>query len=187
MMNKADIEKIVNSALENCTVSDYPSVCVSRTKFGVSVYIQNSSKKMRFSDHSVTNFDRMYNEEHFSLSEIHQSDEIIRKLFSDDFMTLKLKNGDSVINFHRQIKKSEINDWKAAKIYYKEVIEAAVRIEDLKNKIVLKEKRLTKKKDKMICDIEVVKSSFGAYNAKTGEIDRTRFSAESFEIEIKKV
>lgn len=182
--DRKTVEEIVDRSLNNCNVTDYPSVSVSVTSFGTSIYIQNSSKKLRFSDHSVTNIDRIINEEHFNLETINDVDEDIRRYFSDNYVTLKLKNGNSTINFHRQIKKSEIENWKPAKIFYKEIVERAVRIEDMDKINIVKEKCLTKKGDKMICDIEVVKYSFGAYNVITGEVDRTRYPVESFEIEI---
>lgn len=172
---KQNIQKIVDRALAGLNVTNYPTISISKTDFGTSIYIQNGEKKMRFSDHSVTNINRILGEEHYPISVIDCSDSEIAKLFSDDYKTLILKNGDELINFKRQVPVSEIDNWKSAKVFYKEIQNRAIRPEDFDKYEIIATHELTKKGDKIFCDVEVVKYSFGAYNVVTGEIDRTRF------------
>lgn len=184
-MTAQEVRQIVDTALAGCSVSDYPSVCVSKTDFGTSIYIQNGRHKMRFSDHSVTNFDRMINEEHYPIEALPTSLEDIKRIFSDDYTTLVLKNGAMPINFHMQVLKSEAHNWKTARVWYDDVVEMPIKLEELSNYNIVSIGDLTKKGDKRFCKVQVKKYAFGAYNEVTGQIECTRFSSyEGYEVEV---
>lgn len=52
--------------LNNVGITEFDFSSYSDTNYGVSVYFTWEGKKVRVSDHSVTNMDRMQNELHFS-------------------------------------------------------------------------------------------------------------------------
>lgn len=48
---------------------EFSYITTSETNFGTSIYYRVNDVKYRFSDHSVTNYDRIFNEEHFNLQD----------------------------------------------------------------------------------------------------------------------
>lgn len=63
---KTELKNYLESKL-NC----YVPFSISETKFGTSIYIQNVGVgKIRISDHSVTNINRIWDEVHFNLNSI---------------------------------------------------------------------------------------------------------------------
>lgn len=177
-MEITTLKALVSETLENVELNGfYPSVSESNTDFGTSFYIQNEKSKIRISDHSVSNFDRMMNEVHFFLKNISLDvlKQEILKQFSEEYISLVLSNGDSHINFGRKILKSEFPNWKTAQVWFQEEQEIPIKLEEIKNWNVLEEKELTKKGDKRFCRILRNKYSFGAKNIITGEVIQTRF------------
>ena len=176
-ITRKNVEAIVDRALQGLSVTNYPLVSISNTRFGTSVYIQNDRIKMRFSDHSVTNFDRVVNEEHFHLSQLNEVDDKIVKFFSDEYKTLVLRNGSDYINFHKQVKVSEIDNWKAARINYRWREEKSVKPNKIDNyKHIIEIKGKSEDGTRIICIVEKRRNAFGAVNIATGEINRTRFN-----------
>jgi hypothetical protein len=88
------------------------SITVSETDFGTSLYIQNLGYgKIRISDHSVENFDRIWNEYHFKLSTILDSENFDSLIyhtelifFPEKFETIEIE--ESVVKFSTVVDKS---------------------------------------------------------------------------------
>jgi len=173
-----DLREIVSEVLENVECrNSFPSVNVSDTDFGQSFYIIDENNKIRISDHSVSNFDRIMNEEHFHLSKLNIAalKKQIIESFSNNYQTLTRKNGENTINFGFKVLKSELKNWKTAKIWFKETQISPVLLSEIKNYEVLEEHDLTKKGDKRFCKVLIKKYSFGVKNIKTGQIEKTIF------------
>lgn len=172
------LRNIVSEILENVECNGYfPSVDVSKTDFGQSFYIQNEKSKIRISDHSVSNFDRIINEVHFDIFnlDIESLKTYILKYFSNEYITLIGKNGEMTIDFKIKILKSEFKHWRTAKIWFKEVQTLPLKLDDIKNWEVIEYGDLTKKGDKRFCKVLRDKYSFGMKNIVTGHVERTRF------------
>ena len=65
-LNRTEIEK---QLIANNVHADFSSYSDS---FGLSIYYLINGKKVRFSDHSVSNVDRLFNEIHFDLPIINE-------------------------------------------------------------------------------------------------------------------
>ena len=58
--------EVAKNILNNVGITEFDFSSYSSTDYGVSVYFSWNVQKVRVSDHSVTNMDRMQNELHFS-------------------------------------------------------------------------------------------------------------------------
>ena len=175
-MNIKILRDLVDKALENKELKgSYPMITHSDS-FGQSFYIQNEYAKIRISDHSVTNHDRLMNEILFNIdTPLDIIEKTVIQHFTDDYITLIMNNGDNRVCFWKQILKKNRKDWKPCRVWFKEKQELPIKIEDLDNWEILEIGKLTKKGDKRFCKVLRKKYTFGALNIVTGEIIRTRF------------
>ncbi|MRM84294.1 hypothetical protein [Riemerella anatipestifer] len=174
------LRKYVEEVLKDKEIKgDYPMVSVSQTNFGTSFYIQNQNEKIRISDHSVSNADRIFGEHHFSLKNFSAEElkQTIKELFSEDYFDIGFWNGLNFVNFKKKDLKFQKKNWVSCKVFFREVTEEAISISDIdiKKYEILQMGRLTKKKDKVFCKILKTKCRFGAMNIATGEVLCTNF------------
>lgn len=179
------LKKIVNEVLNGVELKGdwHPSVSKSETDFGTSFYIQSEFGKIRISDHSVTNHDRMNNEVHYSVEDLYSPVGIsllkssILETFSDMYMTLCLEHsGLGLISFHK-INKADADKWEAVTIRRKEVKWRLIPIEEVGEWDVLEHGSITRKKNHQKCKVQMNVYYFGARNKETGKLIQTRFHA----------
>jgi hypothetical protein len=70
------------------------TISVSETSFGTSLYIQDGKYKMRFSDHGISNTNRMATEELYDVKDIIENSEFIKNqikiFFGEEYTKLYL-------------------------------------------------------------------------------------------------
>lgn len=172
-MTLQDLRQITEDALEGKKLKNsYPMLSVSETRIGKSLYIQNDSGKIRVSNHSVANYDRVVNEEHFNLRslDIKGLKRRIVEIFSDDYVRLTFKNGINNHTFNKFVLKTSRQNWKSVKVFFYAEEIRAIKLEEIENFDIVELYDLTKKGDKRFCKVMEKKYRFGAKNIKTNEV-----------------
>jgi len=151
---------ILRNIIKELGGADYTkSPSVSVTSHGVSIYIQNQGYgKIRFSDHSVSNYDRIMNEEHYNLKSLDDYGDEIKTtieqvLFPERFKRIELIGLDGSKIKTPKVRISE-TDNNTFSLKYEEVKEVnpnniEVSSDELKKDDEIIRERLSKKGNKL--------------------------------------